>query len=626
MANLEILNPPQFSEEIKKVKEEDFITAAIENEIKRKLLNNDIFLKKMIEEIKPNFLRNPDFKIALRGDYFIKKGCTVYNEPTLVTDVSHLGLSEQCRKIYYKTDTYAAFLGENGYTYYVALSDIEKKYLGAAAPIVEGWHTGGYDTNVVTVQEDYLTIGSEQLSEWEDIFQTVAEVERLKGQTVTFTVKLRSHAEKVLLRLQDSEEEAYASAENTEDWEIVSLTRKISDTTKIVTVGVGIFQCDSGTVDIAWAKLEIGEEATPFVPPNPEVELLKCGGYAKASNPNLLDNADFRVNQRNGYITKLEAKAYYDADFVGVANESLQQQYRVTDIDDTYAMFLGGDGTTKYYIRLEDIEKGYVANDYMVDRWRGSLSSIVKILDHGIRTECYDDTHNQGVKQFKKYDMNLLVGKMFTLSLEIDTTGVSEECINNSNYCHWLNVNGVSTKIYLKEKRNSEILSLTGMIQYNTGSYRDYLLVQLNTITGTVIKWAKLELGEKATPFVPPDYASELLKCKYYYQEITEVGNPNVYTSDALHKNIRYSEMRIKPSAYFKNSIFNKVGYTRMGNTGGNLIDGFTFSLNCNEGNEVKHGLAIIATKAGHGLNSTNCNVVVAKGNPLCLNAEHYPQ
>ena len=130
MENLEILNPPQFSEEIYKVEEEEFITAEIENEIKRKLLNNDIFLKKMIEEIKPNFLRNPNFKIALRGDYFIKKGCTVYNEPALVTDVSHLELSEQCRKIYFKTDTYAAFLGENGYTYYVALPDIEKKYLG----------------------------------------------------------------------------------------------------------------------------------------------------------------------------------------------------------------------------------------------------------------------------------------------------------------------------------------------------------------------------------------------------------------------------------------------------------------------------------------------------------------
>ena len=51
MENLEILKPAQFSEEIKKVKEEEFITAAIENEIKRKLLNNDIFLKHLIETL-----------------------------------------------------------------------------------------------------------------------------------------------------------------------------------------------------------------------------------------------------------------------------------------------------------------------------------------------------------------------------------------------------------------------------------------------------------------------------------------------------------------------------------------------------------------------------------------------
>lgn len=62
----------------------------------------------------------------------------------------------------------------------------------------------------------------------------------------------------------------------------------------------------------------------------------------------------------------------------------------------------------------------------------------------------------------------------------------------------------------------------------------------------------------------------------------------------------------------------------RIGNTGGNLISGFTFSLNCHEGNEIKHGLAVIASKKSHGLNTTNCCVVIAKGNPLCLDAEYY--
>ena len=43
MENLEILEPAIFSEEIRKVEEEEFITAEIENEIKRKLLNNAMF-------------------------------------------------------------------------------------------------------------------------------------------------------------------------------------------------------------------------------------------------------------------------------------------------------------------------------------------------------------------------------------------------------------------------------------------------------------------------------------------------------------------------------------------------------------------------------------------------------
>lgn len=51
MENLEILEPAVFSEEIYKVEKEEFITAEIENEIKRRLLNNDIFLKELLEKL-----------------------------------------------------------------------------------------------------------------------------------------------------------------------------------------------------------------------------------------------------------------------------------------------------------------------------------------------------------------------------------------------------------------------------------------------------------------------------------------------------------------------------------------------------------------------------------------------
>lgn len=810
MKNLEILNPPQFSEEIYKVEEEEFITAEIENGIKRKLLNNDIFLKKMIEEIrKSNYLMNPDFKIASQVNYYIKRGCTVYKEPKLLTDVSNLGLSDTYREVKYITDTHAALTGDDGYTYYVSPHDVEKKYFGADVPIVDMWHTGGYDTNVVTIQNDYITIGSDHLSEWEDIFQEIKNIEPLRGQQVTYSVKLRSHAEQVLLRLRDSEGEEYSFAKNTGDWEIVSLTGKISDTTSLVTVGLGIFQCDTGTVDIAWTKLEIGERATPFVPPNPEVEKLKCNGYsernnenyilnpnfkinqkgeksysitdyheldcvdkwkilgnslleigkngviftkkgqihtedtalrqiienssdlegkplifsiqyykngviqsarlkvpanwrfpspnfpqdseyelahtrilndvrlgitakterllvvnillmtsapydfklsissaklevgekatpfiipnleveklkcdgyAKSSNPNILINPDFRVNQRDGYITKLGAKAYYDANFTQIANESLQVNYRITDIDDNYAMFLGGDGTTKYYIKLSDIEKGYTGGgSYTVDRWRFNSEpdgNILKVFDNYITLiNKKQDKYAQILQLIE--DCHYYSGKTLTFSVKIrvstGTKAYLQMSSNNKNVAYAMIGNGewkiVSTKITLPENVTRFYVGI-GIWEGSSGSID--------------MQWTKLEEGDIVTPFVLPHKSEELLKCKYYYQEICSIKNPNVYTPNGLYCNIDFSEMRIMPTAYFKNSIFNKVGYTRIGNSGGNLIDGFTFSIKCETGNEAKFNLAIIATKNNHGLNSTNSNVSVGKLNPVCLDAEFY--
>lgn len=50
MSNLTIKDPPVFTEQIYKVKKEDYITAELENAIKEALLNNDIFLKRQIED------------------------------------------------------------------------------------------------------------------------------------------------------------------------------------------------------------------------------------------------------------------------------------------------------------------------------------------------------------------------------------------------------------------------------------------------------------------------------------------------------------------------------------------------------------------------------------------------
>lgn len=61
-----------------------------------------------------------------------------------------------------------------------------------------------------------------------------------------------------------------------------------------------------------------------------------------------------------------------------------------------------------------------------------------------------------------------------------------------------------------------------------TASYNDS--TKTFTIVGNnaVLNWAKLEYGSVATPFIPPDPATELMKCMRYYEKI--VCSNDMYT------------------------------------------------------------------------------------------------
>lgn len=70
------------------------------------------------------------------------------------------------------------------------------------------------------------------------------------------------------------------------------------------------------------------------------------------------------------------------------------------------------------------------------------------------------------------------------------------------------------------------------------------------TSSGGTIKWAKLEIGAVATPFVPKTYGEELSECIRYYQKVsirfTLYGNAVSGTSYTF--NIPYYPMRVKPT------------------------------------------------------------------------------
>ena len=61
-----------------------------------------------------------------------------------------------------------------------------------------------------------------------------------------------------------------------------------------------------------------------------------------------------------------------------------------------------------------------------------------------------------------------------------------------------------------------------------TASYDDSTKTFSIVGNNAVLNWAKLEYGSVATPFIPPDPATELMKCMRYYEKI--VCSSNMYT------------------------------------------------------------------------------------------------
>lgn len=221
-------------------------------------------------------------------------------------------------------------------------------------------------------------------------------------------------------------------------------------------------------ITISYIKLEPGSIVTPFVPPNPTEELLKIqsmndDGTPKlvsndalptimnsqmVSNPNLLINPDFRINQRGETAWSI--------------------------------------GTT---------------HTYFVDRWYSARSEL-SLSDDGIMFAWNGkDDKNGWIQQI--VNSPSYFGKTVTISLNANDTiyNVTSEIPASVNTSTIKSVKGASLGVGVTN---------------HAGKYFSVVLFSVST-EPVIIKWLKCELGSIATPFVPPDPATELAKCQRYY-------------------------------------------------------------------------------------------------------------
>ena len=340
------------------------------------------------------------------------------------------------------------------------------------------------------------------------------------------------------------------------------------------------FQVKAGkSIKIKWAKLEYGHIVTSFIPPNPIEEALKCGSLKNAEqqlfygngkwaecppNPNLLDNPDFKINQRG------------QSEYTGIT--------------------------------------------YTVDRWRTFDSkSKIQVVNSGIKittlTAANENENTNPLFQIFDRPVDTYNGKQFTLSLKaINITGPWRVCIRfgksfpSGDYVT-ATYRTISSEInhWTFTVPDQAVSMRIGIVQYGPDG---------SAIGDTItIEWIKLELGAVATPFVPPNGAEELLKCQKYCLTLTT----DICRNYTMNTNLLWfliptaTRLRLSPYASDISKLKVKVYGT------GTIYDDFTYQIGVKS---YPPAIIVEAQKANHGINTNVGGVLTVPTGMLILSAD----
>ena len=211
-------------------------------------------------------------------------------------------------------------------------------------------------------------------------------------------------------------------------------------------------------VTYPWVRMGSSEVLTEWTPIN--------RADIPSSNPNLLINPDFKINQRG------------------------QTEYSNTSSTSTYC----------------------------VDRW--CHNGTCTLSDNGLIVSSSGSVWGYGV--FQQIVENTELTK-YMVTLQFKANGVV-------NSVTWIPVsNALSDNCVIMDGDTAVGYARMGFDGAMGRLIVEFIIYQNYQMT---IEWVKLEVGPAATQFVPPDPATELLKCQRYY-EIINVGtkalNPDDY-------------------------------------------------------------------------------------------------
>ena len=140
----------------------------------------------------------------------------------------------------------------------------------------------------------------------------------------------------------------------------------------------------------------------------------------------------------------------------------------------------------------------------------------------------------------------------------VDRWGVDSGSVTiNSNGT--LTLNGTMSQIL----ENAVGSNVTASVSAGAAVYDDTTKTFTITGNGDIISWAKLEIGSVATPFSPPEPATELIKCQRYYSRITAdrkaFGSGYAVNTSTTNIFIPMPQLKVNPDISFRNLAL--VGY-----------------------------------------------------------------
>lgn len=264
---------------------------------------------------------------------------------------------------------------------------------------------------------------------------------------------------------------------------------------------------------MAIKTIEIQDSKGEIYYPHTDASVVKYGDSDVATelnekaNPNLLINGDFRINQRD--------KSTYSA----------SGQYSVDrwklNTDGKAGCLIVHDG----YIELKGSETGQLYLEYILEE-----KDTINCLGKKVTVSCM-------VK-----GINLKKGNFFIQYGDYNVSTIDKKIFQYTE---------INKSDYVKLQFTCDIPSNISKLIITIGSYDNYDGGLINIDGSICIKYVKLELGSKATPFTSRPYGEELALCKRYYFKnrwlslrISNMGS-NIITTTSFNYPVT---MRITPT------------------------------------------------------------------------------